>query len=321
MYESEKPQIYLFLSVDIIGSTKSKYAPKNKSSWFNNFRNFYRTFPEDLEIKLCCEYKKHNLKYDKEKFVCWKYLGDEVLLYIEITQKNEVPCAIYAFKKTLEERISDNEEQEEKLKLKGTAWIGQTPFVDRKFPYELDSNTNSCCYDFLGPSIDCGFRIGKYSSQTEMAISVEVADLCNRFSELQKSLFYKKSENLKGIFGDTTEYPLFIIKLNGNDSAKEKEFEHLMKPCNENDLDNYIEWHYENLAETYENKVSRIHKDIKNYLKKNESLSKEILAEDKEIKLQNQADVVSEQKKPGKATYKDISSLISKKFQDSSSEN
>lgn len=316
MSESEKPQIYLFLSVDIIDSTKSKYDKKNKSNWFNNFRNFYRTFPEDLKIKLGSEYKKRSLIYDDEKFVCWKYLGDEVLLYIEITQKDEVPCVIYAFKKTLEERISDNKEQEKKLKLKGTAWIGQTPFVDRKFPYGLDSSTNtkSCCFDFLGPSIDCGFRIGKYSSQTEIAISVEVADLCNYFSELQKSIFYKKSENLKGILGEKTKYPLFIIKLNGNDLSKEKEFKHLMKHCNEDELDKYIEWHYKKLAKLYKNKISRIQRDIKKYLKDNEPLSKEILAKDKEIKLQNQVVEVSEQKQSEEITYNDISSLIKKSF-------
>lgn len=314
MSESEKPQIYLFLSVDIIDSTKLKYDKKNKSNWFNNFRNFYRTFPEDLKIKLRSEYKRRSLIYDDEKFVCWKYLGDEVLLYIEITQKDEVPCVIYAFKKTLEERISDNKEQEKKLKLKGTAWIGQTPFVDRKFPYELDSSTNtkSCCFDFLGPSIDCGFRIGKYSSQTEMAISVEVADLCNYFSELQESIFYKKSENLKGVLEDETEYPIFIIKLNEQEMTKE--FKHLMKNCNEDDLDKYIEWHYKKLAKLYKNKISRIQRDINNYLKENESLSRKIFEENKDIKLQNQVVEVSEQKQPEEITYNDISSLIEKSF-------
>lgn len=180
----ETPQLYLFLSVDIIGSTQLKYDPEKPINWFNSFKAFYISFPDELKSKLKLVYDLEGLTYSEENLVVWKYAGDEILLFSTITQKDEVPCIILAFRKTLEDWFAKSPE---KLKIKGSAWIGQVPFIDRKI-INIKKNTNNELPDFIGPSIDCGFRIGKYSSQTEISISIEVADLCNKFPDLQHNL-------------------------------------------------------------------------------------------------------------------------------------
>ena len=228
-----EPQLYLFLSVDVIGSTALKY---NKDSpiddWYSVFTEFYVSFPDELKTHLESEYDyRGNLQYLPEKFVIWKHAGDEILFYVEITQKDEIPCIVSAFKKTLEDWYMPSE----KLDVKGCIWTGQVPFIDRRIQTAEGSN-----YDFIGPSIDCGFRLGKFASKDEIAISVEIASLLNGTSWLQSSLFYLKSENLKGVLG-AKKYPIFILKL---DNAKTDEYDYLNTPCRQTDLEEYIAKYY-----------------------------------------------------------------------------
>lgn len=284
MSDNLKPQIFLFLSVDIIGSTNLKYNnQKTLRDWFNIFSNFYTSFPEDFSAHLEEEFLYKKIKYDKDILKVWKYAGDEILMYIEITKTDEVPTIITAYKKTLEEWFINDTKLKDKLKVKGSVWIGQTPFIDRKI------NDKD---DFIGPSIDCGFRLGKYSSQYEIAISVEVADLCNNNEFLQTSLFYKKSENLKGVLGDNL-YPIFVITL--KPSTELKEYKHILKHCDKNDLDNYISLFYKELEKDFSTIVSRIDKDIEKYLLRKEDISKKIIY----ASMKNQEDLneVSDTKK------------------------
>lgn len=299
----ETPQLYLFLSVDIIGSTQLKYDPKKPINWFNSFKAFYISFPDELKsnLKSTCAWKK--LTYNEENLVVWKYAGDEILLFSTITQQNEVPCILLAFKRTLEDWLAKSLE---KLQIKGSAWIGQVPFIDRKIT-NIKKNTNNELPDFIGPSIDCGFRIGKYSSQMEISISIEVADLCNKFPDLQHCIYYKRSENLKGVFGNSTEYPIFVIKLEAENSPKEYS---LLQSCNEQLLDEYIDAYYKKLRETYSEMISRIKPDIPNYLETKKEVSRKIIANDTDIKPQISAKEVSGEVLGDDASFNAIQSEI-----------
>lgn len=260
---SDKPQLYLFLSVDIIGSTAKKYDTKNPIDWYGVFSDFYVSFPEEFRVNLKLEYEyNRKMGYSRDNLVIWKHAGDEILFYAEITQENEVPCVVYAFKKTLEDWYS----AEDKLDVKGCVWTGQVPFIDRKLGEE------NCGLDFIGPSIDCGFRLGKYASKNEIAISVEVADLLNGISRLQSSLYYLKSENLKGVFGEK-KYPIFVLKLDG---VKTDEYDFLKNPCQKTTLDDFIKRHYEGIEEDFKGKASRIKKDIPSYLAEKKEACKQI---------------------------------------------
>lgn len=260
---SDKPQLFLFLSVDIIGSTAKKYDAENPIDWYSVFDDFYVSFPDEFRTHLEAEYEYNGkLDYSRDKLVTWKHAGDEILFYEEIKQENEVPCVISAFKKTLEDWYPSGD----KLDVKGCAWTGQVPFIDRKRKEENGK------LDFIGPSIDCGFRLGKYASKNEIAISVEVADLLNGISQLQSSLYYLKSENLKGVFG-AKEYPIFVLKL---DDAKTDEYDFLKIPCRETDLDEFIEKHYISIEKDFKRKASRIGKNIPSYLAGKEELCKQI---------------------------------------------
>lgn len=301
---SENPQLFLFLSVDIIGSTETKYNKKiSIEEWYTSFTDFYVSFPEEFRNHLESEYKYQRiLNYFPEKLVVWKHAGDEILFYIEITQKGELPCIVNAFKKTLEDWYSDEEDksdEENKMNVKGCVWTGQVPFIDRKIK-EDDCNK----FDFIGPSIDCGFRLGKHASKKEIVISVEVADLVNGVQNLQSSLYYLKSENLKGVLGDK-EYPIFVLQL---DVPKTNEYAYLKIPCIENNLDKYITEYYKEIAKDYEGMVSRIDENIPDYLESKKELSNKI--EQTKTADQQKAEEITSGKKGDKSEYKEYEGLF-----------
>lgn len=299
---SDKPQLFLFLSVDIIGSTAKKYGKKSSDSagsedfdWYSVFTDFYISFPDEFRTHLEAEYEYNGkLEYSKRTLVTWKYAGDEILFYAEIKQENEVPCVISAFKKTLEDWYS----AKDKLEVKGCAWIGQFPFIDRKVKKNGDKP------DFIGPSIDCGFRLGKYASKEEVVISVEVADLLNGISCLQSSLYYLKSENLKGVLGDT-RYPIFVLKLDG---AKTDEYDFLKSSCRIKDLDEYIKKYYLNVGEKFPKKVSRIEKDVRSYLAGKKELCKQIKTS--KIAVQQSAQEIDKDKKGSDVEFEQFEALF-----------
>jgi len=292
-----KPRLYLFLSVDIIDSTEKKYNTKIPIDWYSVFTDFYVSFPDEFKTHMEAEYNyRGGLQYKVDKLVVWKHAGDEILFYVEITQKDEIPCIVSAFKKTLEDWYTPIE----KLDVKGCVWTGQVPFIDRRIQATENSN-----YDFIGPSIDCGFRLGKFASKNEIAISVEVAYLLNGTSWLQSSLFYLKSENLKGVLG-SKKYPIFILKL---DNAKTNEYAYLNTPCRTTDLDEYIAKYYEEMNKDFPGKVSLIEKDIPSYLSgKQEICDKITITRTSELQA---AQEIDSDKEGDKAIYEQLESLAS----------
>lgn len=292
-----KPQLYLFLSVDIINSTAKKYDTIEPIDWYNVFTDFYVSFPDEFRTHLESEYEyQRKLNYSREKLVVWKHAGDEILFYIEITQNDEISCIVSAFKKTLEDWYPSKE----KLDVKGCVWTGQFPFIDRKIEEE-DSKT----FDFIGPSIDCGFRLGKYASKDEISVSVEIADQIIRTTSLQSSVYYLKSENLKGVLG-SKKYPIFVLKLEG---AKTDEYDYLKTPCHPTNLDNYIAKYYEDMNKDFAGKVSRIEKDIPSYLNTKVELSNKIL-ESKTAEQQNAKEIDSD-KQGDTEEFKEYENLVS----------
>ncbi len=299
-----EPELFLFLSVDIIGSTAIKYSPENYVNWYNNFISFYKSFPADFRSKITNEFSYRKIDFPEKNLVDWKHSGDEIIFYFSVTKEDEIPFIVKAFKSTLEDWFSSDEK--EKFPIKGCAWIGQVPFIDRKLEEHNDRNQ-----DFIGPSIDCGFRIGKYASETEIAISVEVADLCNQFPDLQSSIFFLKKENLKGVFGTETEYPIFIIHLDGDDTS---EYKHLRQHCDKTKLNDYITDHYKNLGERYSNMISRVEKNIPKYLENKIPDSEEVISNDTRIKPQAEAETVEQNAKGNEKNFQKINEEIGQTF-------
>lgn len=262
------PRIYLFLSVDIIGSTELKY--NSETDWVNEIINFYSVFYETLTESIVITKEYYKLK-NHDKLITWKYSGDEILFYINITEDNEILSIMDAFAKTLGEMAEP--EKNNKLKFKGTSWLGQVPFIDIEF--NKDNLT-----DFIGTSIDCGFRLGKFATQTDLIVSMEIAYIWS-ISTCSSSIHVRflRKEKLKGVLGNF-EYPIFSIKLNINHPEKD-----LIDSCNKTNLKNYIETLIQSPElEKYNGKVSLITKKLQDYLDEHRDCSKDVANKYKYIK-------------------------------------
>ena len=309
--QSKDAELYLFLSVDIIDSTKKKYSGIPYSqNWTQFFYSFFKEFP-DMFNGCLIDVTKNTEDNDLKKNILinpWKYAGDEILFYIKIEQKRQIPCIVKAFRNALKawekEQLKKiqflNLDESNKTDIKGCIWIGQFPFIDKRFTYYDDNDQNNKKTDFIGPSIDCGFRLGKYASKRGIIVSVEIIDLCRDCPEIYNSIVFYKAEKLKGV-GDM-EYPIFNLLLNDNEiNIIEK---HIIK-VTQGQLEGFLENYYIETESKYDGRISRINKDHNEHLI--DYLTRKTVEWDKKyenIELSDKSDYL-----PAKQNNKDDNSL------------
>jgi hypothetical protein len=151
----------IFFSVDLIGSTEKKFKQLDNldSSWITELSEFIDDFPSTLD----------------ESFIRWKTLGDEILFYKEVHSSTDILLA--ANKATYAINKFNRERADEKMKCKGTIWGAGFPVTNRAIYEKLDKEPPHCPpkIDFVGPSIDLGFRLSKFSTQMKMVVSFRLA--------------------------------------------------------------------------------------------------------------------------------------------------
>lgn len=240
---NNKKELYCLFSIDIENSTKNKYE---NLFWDNSVFTFYEKIPLHFQTLLKENDSTTNLSI-------WKYVGDEILFYKKITNLNQIPTTIKAFKETLEFFSKKTPD----INIKGTVWTAQLNLIDRAFYSNKTKGNENNTLDFIGPSVDCGFRLSKFASTDFMPISIEILDLCKDDNELNKSIYFLNSEFLKGVNNNERKYPIFLIKLNVNNQQKEELY--LRSPCNYNSLCIFLDEYYNEASITkYHWCISRI---------------------------------------------------------------
>ncbi len=208
--------VRLFISVDLVGSTafKNKREADAKTSkvpgppWADVFYTFYKGFPKMFEREL-----DRRLRADiQPKLV--KTIGDEVLLQTPIESSADakdvvrfLARALVSYKKT---NLSDAP-----LLLKGTAWIAGFPINNHHVKFEEEGGSGG--EDFIGPSIDTGFRIAKAASPSKLIVSVDLALLLLAGDDAL-DLYFDGTESLVGVLGGRP-YPIIWCKVPGDHAA------------------------------------------------------------------------------------------------------
>lgn len=206
-------EIYLLVSVDVIDSTKMKYSSgniKNFTEWLNPLQIFFDEFPKSLNSNMP----------DKElKFRVSKFIGDEIFLYLDISDySHRILDIIKALIDTVTAQNSS-----EKLKVKATVWTVHTPYQafkifagDKCRIHSLDDSLEKEKYvaeapfDFLGPHVDIGFRLSKFADRHKMIVSVDLAYML--LNANYQKLHFIAEFPLKGI--DLKRgYPVIYIEL------------------------------------------------------------------------------------------------------------
>jgi len=225
------PKQRIFLSIDIIDSTKHKSSligkTANHNVWAVGFAEFLSEVVVVYQRKLIEIINKHCRKTCGNPCVpksgeegqshhtvnVWKYIGDEVVLVTELTCKDyHATLHVLALAETIKELEkssrdkSRNRNENIELRFKGTAWVAGFPVanIELNLPGPAVGQTVK---DFLGSSMDLGFRLSKFASEDRLIISASLAHLIVKAPALNKPIMYrgKKENHLPLCFGGQVE--------------------------------------------------------------------------------------------------------------------
>jgi len=225
-----KPELFLFLSIDVVGSTAFKNKRGEDSDnkiqpWLSFFMQFYEDF-KIIFLESCQEAqnKKTDLLWieDKKKsanrpnielFKLWKSLGDELIFYVPLTHHKQALFYVHAFRDATNGFKSKMHTKGlTELDYKLTGWLAGFPVINARINYELP--------DFIGPSIDIGFRLSKFSDQRKFVVSVDLALMLVKHTNHLK-LFYDGEHTIKGFLSDKP-YPIIWVDMNDIESNEER---------------------------------------------------------------------------------------------------
>lgn len=209
-----EPNLRLFLSVDVVGSTKFKFDKRGAGQiWLNFFVSFFTEFSThfgNAQLELI----KGGLEKPQHEAVLWKSQGDELIFVVELKCENEAAFFVSAFRDVLgkyHKRKTVVVDDESQIDFKGTAWLAGFPVGNAAIPIQSNpSNPTIEEFDFIGPLIDVGFRLSRFSSARRFTVSVDLAYLLANCIGSTLEFYYGGRIVLKGVL-DGSQYPIVWI--------------------------------------------------------------------------------------------------------------
>ena len=220
----------IFFSVDLEGATAYKVetrAQKGDEDWCAVFETFYADFPRQL-LGEYMSFTQSGATSEISELVkpnLWKLAGDEILFYAPLTDSRQTLEHIRSLGQAIilyNERLR---EERKNVQCKGTAWIGGFPINNRAV---ITQNSD---VDFIGSSIDCGFRLTKFSSPRRLVIALDLLWMLSESSlkcattTLYRGIKFKYGgeHELKGVFSGK-RYPLFWYDLSRDGECVEDQW-------------------------------------------------------------------------------------------------
>ncbi|EGD23992.1 hypothetical protein [Prescottella equi] len=238
----------LFISCDLVGSTSHKQSAEKTEHWIPNFLRFYYDFPARVRENLQDDSLAPRLNF-------WKAVGDELIFTLDIQTEADVfytvnawVAAMHQYESELEQKNTEEGALKNKMKTKGGAFIATFPDPDYcvavpTVPIDQDSERDvlvrneemkrrkladgAYLKDYLGPSIDTGFRVVGQCTQRYFTLSLEVAwamahhQLHAEYKQKIDGLTLLSESPLKGVWNDRS-YPIFAIDRQHRDPIVEK---------------------------------------------------------------------------------------------------
>nr|WP_321442299.1 hypothetical protein [uncultured Hyphomonas sp.] len=257
------PSLKLFLSVDLVGSTKLKHDEDvlNGNSngdgslegvgaqWFSILIDFYGGFEQIFLAEWLTTFEDGKLVEQAWKTESapslWKINGDELIYVFNVTHPGHIVVALIAWKEALLKYRRRLNDRRSGLDVKATAWMAGFPIGNHEVAFWSDlSKANESSNepdgkagqyfrlnrwyedqksgaksdyikDYIGPSVDTGFRVAQYASPRRFPVSIEIAYFLSNLglkNEAKKKigLRYHGRESMKGVLGGSP-YPIFWI--------------------------------------------------------------------------------------------------------------
>lgn len=223
-HPQREPASLLFLSCDLVGSTRFKQ--RGVATWPGVFLSFYREFPQALGERS---------RADGIEFKLWKAIGDELVFTVAVRHERDVYRAVNVWIDALFHYEDSSLRSEGGMKTKSGGFIATFPGPDSRVAIPIDPATEVSdkgvaelndeayeafmperyLYDYLGPSIDTGFRVVQLCDSRYFTMSVELAwAFCRGASNVNEldvpELALLESRELKGVW-DGREYPMVAL--------------------------------------------------------------------------------------------------------------
>lgn len=196
---SLETEFRIFLSVDIIDSSlHKKVITSNEYGWYTQFKDFFSFFIT-------------NIRPSPETLQIWKFLGDEIVFTSKLDKYADVLTYTNDFQKAL---VTFNKENKNPMRCKGTIWLANFPVYNMRI-----KPISTVEFDYIGPSIDAGFRLSSFSSERKLVLSVDAAYSLHEAlknqrhddpSEIKFSTHCEGAHCLKGVYNNEL-YPVFWI--------------------------------------------------------------------------------------------------------------
>lgn len=235
--EGLKPRLRLFLSVDLVGSTQYK---QSRQVWRPEILSFYSNFDHIFRTRYQAFAESRASDLPAPEF--WKSNGDELLYVCELQGLSHAHAVMHVWLAALKEYRGIAGEASKSLDVKSTAWIGLFPapnaevfFLrggaqqstsdpilaqsDLRDAWYADPTSHTITRDFVGPSIDTGFRLTAWSSPDRMVVSVDLAFLLTGAYSRgvgPLKLHVSGREKLRGVIDDQP-YPTIWIPVGGRE--------------------------------------------------------------------------------------------------------
>lgn len=232
-------QLRIFLSVDVSGSTAFKFSNDLASSegigskgtragWFAVIRKFYESFHATFQS--CARSMRSTPRIIPE---LWKVLGDELIYSAVVTDKHDAAIIVQSFIDAIHRTRPVVRGFSTSLDLKGCAWLADFParnaeidldglhdrYSEQESSEQLANESARGVKDYIGPSMDTGFRIAKAASRQRMPLTVELAMvLAAAENETRNYPFcfgYDGREDLKGVLAGEA-YPIIWLDIEEN---------------------------------------------------------------------------------------------------------
>ncbi|WP_443750397.1 hypothetical protein [Asticcacaulis solisilvae] len=259
------PRLRIFFSIDLCGSTKLKQGVGEaqwkisgelvQDAWQTVILDFYKEF--NTYLSEACETarskKQSYQSYVPRNFEFWKSVGDELLYTAEIEVPDQAMIFTTIWLDALQ-RYGQKIRQIHGLDVKSTAWLAGFPIRNCEVIFEVGEprkldledaslgqarqyvllkewysgveHRNGLMIDFIGPSIDTGFRVSQHSVPSRMCLSVDLTWMLaqkNSNTDLgELSFHYIGRRQLKGVAGGR-DYPIFAVDVPCEDKFLEAE--------------------------------------------------------------------------------------------------
>ncbi|MDR1962548.1 MAG: hypothetical protein LBQ50_02075 [Planctomycetaceae bacterium] len=235
--ESIDWSLCIFFSVDIEGATAYKVetrTQKGNDDWCSLFESFYVNLPAYFlnEYSILAENQSTKDIREPVSPTLWKFVGDEILFYAPLTDSSQTLEHLRAFRQAIINYNKKLAEQGLKVRCKGTSWIAGFPINNRivRMPNE-EKNSSHSDIDFIGSSIDCGFRLTKFSSARMLVVSLDLLWMVTEsfknhndatcYDFIASKIKYAGKYELKGVFSGQP-YPVFWIDMFSESTLEDK---------------------------------------------------------------------------------------------------